>query len=358
MSDDLWELEQYCEEHLTDYEQRWRLAKRLYQEKDYRRALEHLQILTKEWTPRVNIIRYLAATQYRLKRYSEAMVVLEKAIEVWPEEVALREQYARVLETAERRLTAIKVWEEIRTLVPNHPHAEHAIARLKNVHEAPKPEGEPHDAQDSILAQTSTQACPQCGAQNYAALDRCWKCGASLIEAAGTSDFAAPLVAAASDVWRPAPMAAGPSFVWPAVAGVLSLALLAAGAVVTRQHLSFVEEYLSGSVYARAGRVIAAELTPAHLALGVVMVVVWPTVLLAAQILIGGRVRPVLHALVSGIFLAALAYALSWLPMRLLIPALLLTMAGALPIVKFGMNLPAGRALGVWFVHMVLVALC
>ncbi len=69
---DVWELAAYVEDHPGDHQQRWRLAKKLYAEREYLLALENLQVLNKEWTPKLNVQRYLAATYYRLGRYTEA----------------------------------------------------------------------------------------------------------------------------------------------------------------------------------------------------------------------------------------------------------------------------------------------
>ena len=61
-----WELTQYVEAHPDNKGQRWRLAKKLYGEEDYRLAVEHLQILSNEWKDKSGVPRYLAATYMRL----------------------------------------------------------------------------------------------------------------------------------------------------------------------------------------------------------------------------------------------------------------------------------------------------
>lgn len=82
---EVWDIAKYVEEHPDDYEQRWRLAKKLYAAWEYRLALEHLQVLRNEWQKRLNVVRYLAATYYRLGRYDEAVAELREAIETWPQ---------------------------------------------------------------------------------------------------------------------------------------------------------------------------------------------------------------------------------------------------------------------------------
>jgi tetratricopeptide (TPR) repeat protein len=112
---DIWDLSRFVEDHPGDYEQRWRLAKKLYLACEYRLALEHLQILRNEWARKLNVVRYLAATLYRLGRYDEAIRELEDAIYTWPEEIGLREQLARVLEVANRNPEAADAWRRSRS---------------------------------------------------------------------------------------------------------------------------------------------------------------------------------------------------------------------------------------------------
>jgi len=45
---DIWELTKFVEDHPDNLDQRWRLVKAYYKDKDYRLALEHLLILRKE----------------------------------------------------------------------------------------------------------------------------------------------------------------------------------------------------------------------------------------------------------------------------------------------------------------------
>lgn len=87
---DVWEIAEYVESHPENYDQRWRLCKKLYTAWEYRLALEHLLVLKNEWTQKANVRRYLGATYYRLSRYDEAVSELEEAVEIWPGETGLR----------------------------------------------------------------------------------------------------------------------------------------------------------------------------------------------------------------------------------------------------------------------------
>lgn len=129
---DIWDIARYVEANPDDHEQRWRLAKKLYTAWEYRLALEHLQILKNEGPNRINILRYLGATYYRLGRYEEAIRELEGAVAQWPEEIGLFEQLARVLEIAGNHEKAADMWDKTLELDPHHPMAAHAASRLRS----------------------------------------------------------------------------------------------------------------------------------------------------------------------------------------------------------------------------------
>ncbi len=129
---DIWDIARYVEANPDDHEQRWRLAKKLYTAWEYRLALEHLQILKNEGPQRISILRYLGATYYRLGRYEEAVRELRTAVELWPDEIGLFEQLARVLEIAGDHEGAADMWEKTQELDPHHPMAAHAAARLRS----------------------------------------------------------------------------------------------------------------------------------------------------------------------------------------------------------------------------------
>ena len=129
---EIWDIARYVEANPDDHEQRWRLAKKLYTAWEYRLALEHLQVLKNEGQERINILRYLAATYYRLGRYDEATDELRNAISIWPDEIGLIEQLARVLEIAGDHIGAAEMWERVHALDHHHPMATHAAARLRS----------------------------------------------------------------------------------------------------------------------------------------------------------------------------------------------------------------------------------
>jgi tetratricopeptide (TPR) repeat protein len=136
---DIWDIARYVESNPDDHEQRWRLAKKLYTAWEYRLALEHLQILKNEGPERINILRYLGATYYRLGRYDEAIKELRSAIDSWPDEIGIYEQLARVLEIAGDHAGAAAMWDKTLELDPHHPMAGHAADRLRsNAAEPPK----------------------------------------------------------------------------------------------------------------------------------------------------------------------------------------------------------------------------
>ena len=86
--------------------------------------------LSKEWAPKINVIRYLAATYYRLKRYSEAAAELLVGLQQWPEEIPLLEQLGRVLEMAGEYEGAAQVWQQVLEIDLNHPKATSRRDRL------------------------------------------------------------------------------------------------------------------------------------------------------------------------------------------------------------------------------------
>lgn len=171
----------YVDKNPKDYEKRWLLAKKLYQNKDYHLALEHLQVLKNEWEPKVNVIRFLSATLYRLGKYEEAIEELKNAIKKWPEEPGLYEQLGRVLVTVQEYEEAKKVYEELTKIVPNHRWAPLAIDKLNRIIERKTLKRKPYPV---ILATDfdllPENICKRCGADNSKENSRCWKCGEPL----------------------------------------------------------------------------------------------------------------------------------------------------------------------------------
>lgn len=180
----MWEIARYVEAHPENHEQRWRLAKKMYAAWEYRLALEHLLVLKNDWQRKINVFRYLAATYYRLGRYDDAERELREALEYWTQDLGLREQLARVLETAGNREAAAEAWEQIKKLQPDHHLAGSAVRRLRQPQQ-PSPQEDLHIGDsDSGIDLNPGQVCSNCGAQNGEEFERCWQCHASLPESA------------------------------------------------------------------------------------------------------------------------------------------------------------------------------
>ena len=187
---DKWELSQYVEEHPEDFPERWRLAKKLYLSWEYRHALEHLLVLKNDWEPKVNVLRYLAATYYRLGRFDDAVRELQAAIEGWPDHIDLRVQVARALEMGGKTEKARTAWEDVLKVEPGHKAAKDALKRLGQAQgkEESSPSHRPES--DPGIDMIPGLACPSCGAQNSDEFDRCWQCHATLPVAHDGQSFA------------------------------------------------------------------------------------------------------------------------------------------------------------------------
>ena len=75
--------------------------------------------------------RYLAATFYRLGRYTEAEEYLLKTIQQWPEESGPIEQLAHVYRVDGKLKEALDAWRRVIALEPGHALAERAIKNLE-----------------------------------------------------------------------------------------------------------------------------------------------------------------------------------------------------------------------------------
>lgn len=348
---DLWELTQYVESHPDNKEQRWRLAKKLFLTWEYRLALEHLQILKNEWGERLNVRRYLAATYYRMTRYDDAIRELEEAAQQWPEDIALREQLARTLQSADRKLDASEVWSEVAERNPKHSFAKKAVQILR---EEEIGQDGPKVVVPSLFSTpgpTSTSdelECPHCGAKNDPEFQRCWQCHGPL-ESAPTYRRAA----------RRAEVDSRETVVpWPLISGLSIVALLTVGIYMTLRHF-----YPSGGagegaqIPSTLHEFFAIEMAMTRIILGLALVVAWPVSLRFASVLVGfddidqGRLN------VAGLFLAALTYAVSWLPPSQLLYAPILPVAASLVIALAALGLRYGQAALVWVIQGALVIL-
>lgn len=170
------EIRVYLESYPDDHEQRWRLAKKLYEQREYTAALLELARLRKIWPDHVPVQRYLGATHFRLGQFTEAASVLEMAVARHPGDVLLLEQLAKTYEGAGRRHRAIDTWKLVLKFDAS-PRAVEALDRLGVTANTPPP-----GAQASTVQELSTHGddtlmnCPHCGEPNDMFSERCWRC--------------------------------------------------------------------------------------------------------------------------------------------------------------------------------------
>jgi tetratricopeptide (TPR) repeat protein len=354
----MWDLGQYVEEHPDAYEQRWRLAKKLYLACEYRLALEHLQVLKNEWIRKQNVLRYLGATYYRLGRYEESVRELEEAIEIWPDEVGLREQLARVLETAGDHTRASAVWEQVQRLDPDHPMAGKAAERLISHHDA-SPESDLRiQESDSGIDIAPKRICPACGAQNSIEFDRCWQCRTPLVHGA---------VAAIAPLPMPVPMPVAQPLagieedknpgrrVANILAGLLLFALLTGGIIGGISALPSQEAPPGIDIVPTVYAYLYNALFSVRLVVGLVVLALWPLVLfLTLNTASSNEPHPLVVA-AAGLFLGALGNGLAWTPPQVLPHLLGLTaLVSFLTIFAF-FNLTLRDTLIVWLVQLLII---
>lgn len=170
------EIRVYLESYPDDHDQRWRLARKLYEQRDYPPALVELLLLKVAWPDHVPVQRFLGATHYRLGQFAEAASVLEMAVARNPGDVLLLEQLARTYEGAGRRHRAIDTWKLVLKFDAS-PRAVEALDRLGVTASTPPP-----GALASTLQELSTHGddtlvnCPHCGEPNDMFSERCWRC--------------------------------------------------------------------------------------------------------------------------------------------------------------------------------------
>lgn len=342
-----WDIERYVSGHPDDHEQRWRLAKKLYKECEYRLAVEHLLLLEKKWVRKVNVMRYLAAAHYRLGRYDAAVAELKEAIGIWPKEIGLREQLGRVLEVSGRSEEAAIVWDEIVKLAPQSSLGSRAARRRRGGTGAPVYEDLDLFDSDSGTDLRRVQVCPSCGAQNDDELDRCWQCHAALGH--GITPPPHPVRRAFSQV--------SPR-VWTTGSGIAAGALLSAGAFLSVQRLIEVRQSPLGlAASATVYDVLANTFATTRVLVGLAVLIAWPV---AVRIAVGASELPNANranVYSTGLFLAALAYLGSWAPIKLAIcvPILLLVVSFAAIVIAFRLSFKDAAI--VWLVQGVLVSI-
>lgn len=343
---EIWDMARHVEENPDDYEQRWRLAKKLYIAWEYRLALEHLQVLRNDWEPKLNVARYLAATYYRLGRYEESIRELRAAVETWPKEIGVREQLARVLEVSGKREDAAGVWEEVAELEPHHPLAGRAAKRLRERTRESEPEDELHlSDSDSGIDLTPGEICPNCGAQNSSEFDRCWQCHAPL-RPAPAPQRATPMV----QQDRPPVLTPETASL---IGGLAVIGLLSVGLYLSLRLLFGASaEMPARTLYALYTR----ELAVTRVVTGVAIIALWPVILRATLSLV--RVEepvPPTLVLLTGLLLGSLTYVLSWLPPQTLILMPILPAVAGLAIILGTFQIGLARAANVFVLHLLMM---
>ncbi|MCH7908591.1 MAG: hypothetical protein IIB38_03130 [Candidatus Hydrogenedentes bacterium] len=310
---DVWEISRYVEAHPDNYAQRWRLAKKLYLAWEYRLALEHLLILKNEWEDRANVSRYLAATYYRLTRYTDAVDELEATIEKWPDEIGLREQLAHTFEVLGKKESAAATWEEIAEMSPEHAFAERTAQRLRargsntgngrtSNTTAPLGDATPYP---SIHSQAAPQIlCPECGTPNKAGLQRCWRCQATLRSVSRQEIVhVVPTSSSAERDYQ--------SLIY-GIALVLTLAL---GVYLTLRALFPTETPDEvDAVAVAAYDFLTVHLSATRIVIGVLLLLGWPIALHCGVYLAGLQNIAAGRLNLLGALFASVVYLLSWLP--------------------------------------------
>jgi tetratricopeptide (TPR) repeat protein len=356
---EIWDVAAHVESNPEDHPQRWRLAKKLYAAHEYRLALEHLNVLKNEWTPKLNVRRYLGATYYRLGRYSEAIAELEDSIREWPDEIGMREQLAYVLKSDKQYEPALRAWKEVQRLQPDHAIARKSIQRLEHLIKHGEESQEAETKYDPVLTGSEDiptpppmpgMECARCGAQNSEEFGDCWRCGNPLPHARSITQ---PILFDMNDksffiesklLGRLGAMAAL----------VLLLCALFLGMLLLSKYKTGLPSITSlAQIYDHA-------LVPSRIAAGLAMLLLWPVVLRLTIRMLRIKPRPkAVHAYVGGILLGALALAIMLMPMPalLLVPgnAILLFMALVVSVVALEFRM--GAALALWATHFAVMFL-
>lgn len=347
---DLSELTSFVEAHPDDHDQRWRLAKKLYMDCEYRQALEHLLVLRHAWRPRVNLTRYIAATYYRLGRYDEALKELGPALERWPSEIALREQVARVFEVTGRTLQALDAWREIRASNESHPMAARAIQRLEAMLSEDAPEEIPIGDSDSGL-DIGGLVCAVCGAQNSVEFSRCWQCHALLDERAAAAT-PAPITTSAP---RTRTDETADRLVW--IIAAVAVAVLALDVYLTLSHLARLNLSEPRGVLLSLRAVLEYEFAFTRIGIGIGLALLWPVAIaLAIKVVeVPGAVNASV-AVVTGLLAAAITYLTTWAPGLWWLAAPVVGAALTFALMWHYLEGPPRLRAAAWMLHGALVA--
>jgi hypothetical protein len=344
---DIEDLSQYVAVNPGDNARRWTLAKKLYMAWEYNDALKHLLILKKNGTKKLNVLRYLAATYYRLGLYNEAIAELQEITRLWPSEVAVWEQLARVYEIAGRTADAAHTWEQVVRISPAHPTAARSVQRLRSTSDDARREDLRLRDSDSGIDISPYRICQNCGAQNSDEFDRCWQCHGVL------RDEGPPI-----DSVHTARIPKSREWMWTFAGGMATVAAISFGLYITLTAIRRINHDIP-SAYGPVYDVLAESLLVPRLVCALVLLIAWPFCISFGLRLAGTRpVRP--QSLFGvGLFLAAVAYIamwapVPWLPYVALAPAVL-----SLALIVL---LRAGRmsqGIAAWILHgLMIVPVC
>jgi hypothetical protein len=335
---DLKELAEYVVEHPEAYEYRWRLAKKLYMAWEYHESLRHLLILKKNWTRRLNVLRYLAATLYRLGRYEEAVAELEGILAQWPTEVPVWEQLAKVHEVMGDLEKSAHAWEQVLRFDPDHSIAKRAIRRLRADPTPARDELHLADS-DSGINLRSGKVCANCGAQNSDEFDRCWQCHASLAHHNTPVDVKSVDESASIMQW-----------LRPLLGGLASVALFSSALYIALTRFPADPNMLE--VPSSAYDALGAALYMPRAAIGGALAFASPVLLLAGFRITGVRGLNLIDAVGAGFIVAAGTYLMLWAPVpyqryAIAAPAV----ATAFIVMLFLPNERMTRLAGAWILH-------
>lgn len=334
---DVWEISKFVEAHPENYDQRWRLAKKLYMTWEYRLALEHLQVLQNEWEPKENVLRYLGATLYRLNRFEEAVVELKGAIELFPEAQKFREQLAQTFIAMGDKRAAADVWEDVADIDPEHRFAKKAVKKLRGT--AKKEHKK--DVKEGKFG-TLELPCPMCGAENSPDLRQCWQCNGPLPTI--TSEYAPPVAREAEET--------NPFLLWGKI-GCLVMGALTVFLIITF-FVGRSGENITNTPTLTLHEYFIADMIWTRILLGIGLLVAWPIFLRLSLYLVAVERMEYDWLTINGVFLALLTFVLTWVPSSLLwsvifVPALV---SGLL--LGFTHNLDWKKATGAWCSQAVL----
>ncbi len=345
---DVTELAEYVRNHPFEYGRRWQLAKRLYLACEYEEALHHLQVLKEEWNRKLNVLRYLAASHYRLGQYDDAIRELEEAVKHWPEEIPLKEQLARVFEMSGRREQAAETWEGVLEITPRHVIATEAVGRLRSQRTETPKEDLHLSASDSGINLSPVRTCPNCGAQNNEEFDRCWQCHALLPRSDTVTPTPLPMT-------RTKPSHSATPWVWTLVSGLIIVAFVSFGLYLALDTLVRPDAAERALPPTTVYRVLADDLLTLRAAVTGVLVVVWPLALWAGLMLTRARRPSATCVNMTGVLLATGINVLTWVPVPYLPYAALVPAVVSLGLILATFGVGWGRALGVWAIQGLIV---